>query len=33
LKGDPRFLLVEVVHLDKEKTEWKAVYRCDKDLV
>jgi hypothetical protein len=32
LKGDPRFLLVEVVHLDKEKTEWKAVYRCDKDL-
>jgi hypothetical protein len=33
LKEDPRFLLVEVVHLDKEETEWKAVYRCDKDLV
>lgn len=33
LKEDLRFLLVEVVHLDKEKTEWKAVYRCDKDLV
>lgn len=32
LKSDPRFLMVEVVHLDEEKKEWKAVYRCDRGL-
>ena len=32
LQSDERFLLVDMVHLNHEKTEWKATYRCDKAL-